>query len=270
VIACFSSHLSQGYHDLRILVGKRFKISKGVKVNCLWNSSFGSSEEIFGGSEPRKLWKNHRNFQSLQSHHSVSTEEQLKGIQHLSGNIILPRVKPSIRLHHVVNLSDSLLLRLSLSLSPPTATASHSLLHHCATAAAFPHRRWPCSLCVTRARPGTPRRRWAAVEEEGGRTARGVDLDPLGSSKEKKKEALIYVFNPLSRRSLRSRRRTTLHRWIYSGELLLFNVTRSLIWRGPLVYVPWHKRISRSSTSFIFFPFKVNRDQTLIPRSIWS
>jgi hypothetical protein len=43
--------LTQGYHDLRISVDKRFKISKGVKVNCLWNPNFGSSEEIFGGSK---------------------------------------------------------------------------------------------------------------------------------------------------------------------------------------------------------------------------
>jgi hypothetical protein len=51
----------------------------------------------------------------------------------------------------------------------------------------------------------------------------GVDLDALGSSEEKNKEVL-------SRRSLRSRRGTTLHRWIHSGELLLFSAT--LIWRG--------------------------------------
>jgi hypothetical protein len=83
---------------------------------------------------------------------------------------------------------------------------------------------------------------------------------------------LICVFTSLSRRSLRSRRGTTLHRWIYYGELLLFSATRSLIWRGPLGYVPWLKRISRSSTSSIFFSFKVNRDKTLtlIPRFIWS
>jgi hypothetical protein len=65
----------------------------------------------------------------------------------------------------------------------------------------------------------------------------GVDLDPLGSS-EKKKEASICVIILLSRRSLRSRRGTTLHCWIHSGELLLVSATRSLIWRGPLGYVP--------------------------------
>jgi hypothetical protein len=47
--------LSQGYHDLRISVDREFKISKGVEVNCLWNSNFGSSEEIFGGSGPQKF-----------------------------------------------------------------------------------------------------------------------------------------------------------------------------------------------------------------------
>jgi hypothetical protein len=33
-------------------------------------------------------------------------------------------------------------------------------------------------------RPGTLRRRWAAVAEEGGELFVGVDLDPLGSSEE--------------------------------------------------------------------------------------
>jgi hypothetical protein len=84
----------------------------------------------------------------------------------------------------------------------------------------------------------------------------GVDLDPLGSGEEKKKEASICIIIPLSRRSLISRRGTTLHRSIYSGELLLFSATRSLIWRGPLGYVPWRKSISRSSTSLIFFPIQ--------------
>ena len=97
-----------------------------------------------------------------------------------------------------------------------------------------------------------------------------VDLDSLESSANKKKEALICVIILLSRRSLRSRRGTTLHRWIYSSKLLLFSATRSPILRGPLGYIPWRKRISRPSTSFIFIPFKVNRDKTLtlIPRFI--
>jgi hypothetical protein len=164
----FSSHLSQVYHDLRISVDKKLKISKGVKVNCLWNSSFGSSEKIFGGSEPRKLWENHRNFQSLQSQRLVSTKEQLKRIQHLSRNILSPRVNPSISFHRAVNLSDPLLPRLSLSLSLPTATATHSLSPPPRHRRRFPHRWWPCSSCVTRARPDIPRRRWGAVEEEGG------------------------------------------------------------------------------------------------------
>jgi hypothetical protein len=47
--------LSQGYHDLRISVDRKFKISKGVEVSCLWNSNFGSSEKIFGGSGPQKF-----------------------------------------------------------------------------------------------------------------------------------------------------------------------------------------------------------------------
>jgi hypothetical protein len=51
----FSSHLSQGYHDLRISVDRKFKISKGVEVSCLWNLIFGSSEKIFGGSGPQKF-----------------------------------------------------------------------------------------------------------------------------------------------------------------------------------------------------------------------
>jgi hypothetical protein len=83
---------------------------------------------------------------------------------------------------------------------------------------------------------------------------------------------LICIFIPLSRRSLRSRRGTTLHYWIHSSELLLFSATRSLIWRGPLGYVPWRKSVLRSSTSLIFFPIqgKPSSNLTLIPRSICS
>jgi hypothetical protein len=38
--------------------------------------------------------------------------------------------------------------------------------------------------------------------------------------------------------------------------LVLFNATRSLIWRGPLDYVPWHKSISNLSTSLISSPIQ--------------
>jgi hypothetical protein len=186
------------------------------------------------------------------------------------GNILSPRVNPSFPFT-ARSISQIQFYRASLSLSPSLSQRRlHRtlLLHHRATATAsltagdraprVSHVRGRTSLVVG----GVQLKR----KEE---TARGVDLDPLGSSAEKK-EALICAATSLSRRSLKSRRGTTLHRLIYSGELLLFSATRSLIWRGPLGYVPWRKRISRSSTSSTFSSFKVNRDQTLtlIPRSI--
>jgi hypothetical protein len=161
----------------------------------------------------------------LQSKHSVSIEEQLKGIQHLSGNILSPRVNPSIPFHRAVNFPDLLSPRPSLSRRRPHRTP---FLHHHDIAAA--------SLAAGDRAPRVSHVRGRASLAVGGpqlkrkeETARGVDLDPLGSSAKKKKEALICAVTPLYRRSLRSRRGTTLHRWIYSGELLLFSATRSLI-----------------------------------------
>jgi hypothetical protein len=50
----------------------------------------------------------------------------------------------------------------------------------------------------------------------------------------------------------------TLHRWIYSGELLLFGATRSLIWRGPLGYIPWRKRFSKTFAFHLLPPNQGN------------
>jgi L-lysine 2,3-aminomutase len=67
VIACFSSHLSQGYHDLRISVDRKFKISKelkstvsGIQVSeaprkSLEAPGLESSEKIIGSSNLYRL-----------------------------------------------------------------------------------------------------------------------------------------------------------------------------------------------------------------------
>jgi hypothetical protein len=85
VIACFSNHLSQGYHDLRILVDKRFKISKGVEVKLSLEFKFRKLRGNLWRLRASEALRKSSELPSLQSKHSVLTEEQLKGIQHLSG-----------------------------------------------------------------------------------------------------------------------------------------------------------------------------------------
>jgi hypothetical protein len=131
----------------------------------------------------------------------------------------------------------------------------------------LPRRRWPRSSCVTRARPGTSLRRWVAVEEEGRRTALGVDLDPLGSSTEKKKEASICAFTHPSRDLWEAEEEQ--HCTVGFIPASCSSSAPPDLWSGGGLWAtsPGVNASQRSSTSITFFPFKVNRDKNPNPNS---
>jgi hypothetical protein len=133
----FSSHLRQWYHDLRISVDKRLKISKGVKVDSLWNSSFGSSEKIFGGPSLGSSEKLSETSNPYRLCIQFIRRGSLNRTWHLQWNILsplglihlppLPRsYSPRFTFHHTF-LSPSLNgARIAFPLTPPPRRLSSS------------------------------------------------------------------------------------------------------------------------------------------------
>jgi hypothetical protein len=86
----FPSHLSQGYCDLRISIDKRFKILKGVKVDCLWKFKFRKLRENLQGFRALEALRKSSELPILIVSAFSSTEEQLKRISIIPENIPLP------------------------------------------------------------------------------------------------------------------------------------------------------------------------------------
>jgi hypothetical protein len=91
----FSSHLSQGYLDLRISVDRKFKISKGVEASCLWNLIFRKLRENLWRLRASEVLRKSSEAPIFTDLALSLNRRGVKGNKESSKDIPLPRVNQS-------------------------------------------------------------------------------------------------------------------------------------------------------------------------------